>query len=46
MGESKGCRECSVPNLVTTEEGGIYVGSIGTGIASQLTLIGSPIIMG
>ena len=45
-GESRGCRECYVPTLVTPEEGGLHVRSVSTGIASQLTWIGSRIIMG
>ena len=45
-GESRGCRECSTPTLVTTKEGGLHVRSFGTGIASQLTWIWFLIIMG
>ena len=46
MVESKGCRECSAPTLVTHEEGGLLVSNLGTGISPRLTLIGIHIIMG
>ena len=46
MGESRGCRECSAPTLVTPKEVGIHVRSVGTGIDYQITRIGSRIIMG
>ena len=46
MGDPRGCRECSAPTLVTPEEGGLHVRSVGTGIAYQITWIGSRIIMG
>ena len=44
-GESRGLREYSVPISVTTEEGGLYVRSVFTGISSQPTQIGRLIIM-
>ena len=46
MGYYRGYRECSEPTLVTPKEGGLHVRSVGTGIASQLTRIGSRIITG
>ena len=33
-GDSRVCRECSAPTLVTPEEGGLHVRSFGTGISS------------
>ena len=45
MEESRECRDYYAPNLVTPKEGGLRVRSVGTGIDSQLTLIGSCIIM-
>ena len=45
-GEFRGCRECSAPTSVTPEEGGLHVRSVDMGIASQITRIGSRIIMG
>ena len=44
-GESRGCRDCSAPTSVTPKEGILHVRSVGTGIASQITLIGVRIIM-
>ena len=46
MGESRGYRECSATTLVSTKESGLHVRSVITGIDSQLTSIGSRIIMG
>ena len=40
------CRECSVPDSVTTKEGGLHVMTVGKGIVSQLTQIETRIIMG
>ena len=45
-GESRGFRKCSAPTSVTSEEGGLHVRSVGTGISYQITWIGSRIIMG
>ena len=45
-GEYRIFRECSAPTLVSTEEGGLHVRIYGMGITSQITLIGSRIIMG
>ena len=45
-GDYRGYRDCYVPTLVTTEEGGFHVRSVGTGIASYITRIRSRIIMG
>ena len=44
-GYSRGFRECSLPTLVTPNEGGLSGSSVGTGIAYQLNLVGSRIIM-
>ena len=45
-GESRGCRDFSMPTSVTPEEGGLHVRSVVVGISSQLPQIGSRIIMG
>ena len=45
-GESRGCMEYYVPTSVTPKAGGLHARSVSTGIASQLTRIGSHIIMG
>ena len=45
-GDSRGCRDCSAPDLVTPEEVVLHVSSVGTWIASQITLIRSLIIIG
>ena len=46
MEESRECREYYAPNLVTPKEGGLRVRSVGVGISSRLTPIGSRIIRG
>ena len=46
MEESRVCRDCSVPNSVTAKECGLHIRIVSTGIASQITLIGSRIVMG
>ena len=43
-GECRVCRDCSMITLVTLEEFGLHVRSVGTGIASELTLIGRLIL--
>ena len=45
MGGSRGYRVCYAPTSVTPEEGGLYVSNVGMGISSQITWIGSRIIM-
>ena len=45
-GESMGWKEYSVQTLVSPKEGSLHVRSVGTGIDSHLTRIGSRIIMG
>ena len=44
-GNSRGCRECSAPTLVTTKEGYLHGRSAVMGVASQITLIGRRFIM-